>query len=107
MNPIAAGIEPIQIISMIVVIAIIILEVLQMRQQPYNMYWFIPLLAWMIHGLIFYITLFLDRAGMIPLPINPSYTEWSSILRLHGYLTIFIVEYNRWKCHHNKVRKNG
>ena len=107
MISIAPGIEPVQIFSMIVVLAIIIMEILQMRQQPNNLYWFIPLLAWMIHGFIFYLILFLDRAGMIPPFINPSYTEWSSILRLHGYLTILAVEYNRWKGHRDKVGKHG
>lgn len=107
MIPIAQSVEPVQIFSMLVVLAIIIMEVLQMHQQPQNIYWFIPLLAWMIHGLIFYVVLFLDRAGLIPLPIDPVYTSWSSVLRLHGYLTIFVVEYNRWKCHRDKAGKNG
>lgn len=107
MIPIAAGVEPVQVFSLVVVFGIIVMEVLQMRQQPHNQYWFIPLLAWMIHGLIFYMVLFLDRADLIPLPFNPIYTEWSSILRLHGYLTIFAVEYNRWQGHRDKVGKHG
>lgn len=107
MIPIAQGVEPIQVTSLIVVLAIILMEVLQMRQQPNKLYWFIPLLAWMIHGLFFYIILFMDREGLILPPIDPSYTVWSSILRLHGYLTIFIIEYNRWKCHRNKVGNDG
>jgi hypothetical protein len=77
MTDIANRLEPVQIVSFIVILITMIMIWAQMRQQPNQKYWYFPVMLWMIHGLIFYGTLFIDRLGYLPEPVNPIYTEWS------------------------------
>lgn len=47
--------------------------------------------TWLLHALAFYVVLFLVRD--FRLLAFQGFTQWSSILRLHGYLTIFVIEF--------------
>lgn len=90
MNPIAPGTEPIQFVSMAVILVTMVFIFLQIwiDFQDDDPMWTLalPMLLWIIHSAIYYITLEADRSLFIPFDVQ--YTVWSSILRLHGYLTI-------------------
>lgn len=91
---IAPGNEPIQYVSLVIILAVLIVLALEVRQAPKNWLWTVPMGMWIVHGLVFYVALFENRFGWIPFDI--SYTSWSSILRLHGYLTVLAIEITRW-----------
>lgn len=93
---IAPQIEPIQWMSSIVVLGILIVVYLQSRSRKSleARLWLLPMAIWALHSLVFYSVLTIDRLGLAPLEI--SYTTWSSILRLHGYITVLGYEATRW-----------
>lgn len=76
----------IQSVSIVVIFAIMIVEMIWIRKHRAGWRYTVPIFAWMIASLVFYGFVFYSTAHM---------TTWSSILRLFGYLTIFIVELNR------------
>lgn len=88
MQPIAAQVEPIQIVTMMVILATIIVIITQVRNRR-DWLW-IPCFAWVLHGILFYICLTIDRAGWLRLDVT--YTTWSSVLRLHGFVTALGTE---------------
>lgn len=94
---------PIQIVSLGVIVATIVFIIWQIKLQPRKLNWFLPMLFWISHGLLFYLTLTVERFGLVELSL--SYTEWSSILRLHGYLTILAIEVTRWYMHRGTAGK--
>jgi len=73
----------VQAISMAIILAIIVIQIIWMRKHPDQWRWSIPVFLWMLHAFIFYVTVFFTD-----LP----HTDWSAVLRLHGYISIFIVE---------------
>ena len=93
---IAHNAEPIQWVSagfILIALVFIALQVVQKRDRNV-MLWLLPIAIWMIHGLLFYVTLFINRSvELIP---GVSYTVWSSVLRLHGYITIASIEIAQW-----------
>lgn len=93
---IATQVEPIQWVSLAVVLVIIVLVGLQIQQRRKNTewLWLVPVLVWMLHALLFYSVLMIDRYGVVR--IDVTYTTWSSILRLHGFVTVLATEAARW-----------
>jgi hypothetical protein len=91
---IAPQIEPVNIASLMVLIIILIFMTLQLKQFNNCKLWLLPMLVVIVHSTIFYVVLMLDRGGIIQ--FNVTYTTWSSILRLHTYITIAAIEATRW-----------
>jgi len=96
---------PIQVASIVAILLILAVIYSEIRLDRREYLWSIPLILWMVHGLAFYTVLAVDRCTQLDTGIN--FTIWSSMLRLHGYLTILGVEvarlYIKWykKCHSN------
>lgn len=63
--------------------------------------WAIPMIMWLLHSLIFYAFVNIERFSGIDVGI--SFTFWSAILRLHGYMTILFVEFFRFIIQRNRV----
>jgi hypothetical protein len=82
---------PIQWVSVFTILVIIIGELYYSRLVPIKKLLTWVMIFWMTHGLIYYSCIILDVALC---GYNP-YLTWSSILRLHGYLTIAGVTYYR------------
>lgn len=76
----------IQWLSFIAVINIIWIEVVWMRKTPSRNLVSIPTLAWMVHAVVFYMALLVD-----PSRNYSDYSTWSSILRLHGFITLLML----------------
>jgi hypothetical protein len=95
-------IEPIQIVSFVFVAIILIFEVLIYRESIKDRQWVRPMFLWILHSAVFYGYLILDRANVVPDAY--SYTQWSSLFRLHGYITIAIIDISRWWIH-RKLKK--
>ena len=74
---------PVQIASVIVIVTILVMQVAWMIKHPGRWRWSVPVFLWMLHGLVFYLTLFFT---------DWPHTTWSAILRLHGYVSVLIVE---------------
>ena len=84
---------PIQVASTILIVLIMACLLAQGLLDRKSILWIIPVFLWMVHGLAFYLVLGIDRFTDQPItPFMGSYTLWSSILRFHGYLTIFGME---------------
>jgi len=100
---IAQQLEPIQIVSMLVIVATLIFLYLQCEEDSKVRNWVVPMFVWMGHGLVYYLVLFANRAQIFEaLPFGFTYTTWSSILRFHGYITVLMVEITRWYLHREK-----
>lgn len=84
---IAPGVEPIQFITLFFVMMSTILLAWVLACLKHYWTWILPGFFWLIHALIFYIVLMLERAGGVAFDV--SYTTWSAILRLHGAITLF------------------
>lgn len=66
------------------------------RRQIIALYWILAMMGAVIHSIIFYAVLNLDRYTTLQVtPLGGSYTTWSSILRLHWYGTVGIIEAGR------------
>jgi len=86
-------INVVQIITFVLAILTLGVIVGQIFLQPSRKYWHVPMLLLVIHWIIFYSLLFLDRYSYLDLP--PIFTIWSSYLRAHGVITIFMLEVAR------------
>ena len=75
-----------QIVSLAVIVAIMVVEAIWVRCHRQEWRWAVPLLFWMAHSLVLYLIVLLTDVPM---------TTWSSILRLHGYLSVLSTEIAR------------
>lgn len=82
--------EPLQIISLICVAILLIQLWIDIRREPKKWLWNVPLLGLVFHMLMYYSILFADRYTLVPLTV--SYTNWSSILRLHEIVTLLSLQ---------------
>jgi len=73
----------VQMVSLAVIVAIMVVEGMWMRCHRQKWRWAVPLLVWMAHSLVFYLFVLLTDVPM---------TGWSSVLRLHGYLSVLGTE---------------
>ena len=76
----------VQATSLIVIVAILIIQVIWMFKNRQQWRWSVPIFVWMLHGLIFYLTVFFT---------DWPHTTWSAILRLHGLVSVLTVEVAR------------
>ena len=76
----------VQATSLIVIVAILIIQVIWMFKNRQQWRWSVPMFVWMLHGLIFYLTVFFT---------DWPHTTWSAILRLHGLVSVLTVEVAR------------
>lgn len=82
----------IQVITLTVAIVVILVELAWMWKNKETRYLALPTIFWMLHIVAFYLT--------IALEVNPdqiNHTMWSSILRLHGILSI--LSYAVYRLH--------
>ena len=83
------GRETLQIFSMIVILCVLAIQVIWISRNKSIWRYAVPMIVWMIHGFIFYLYVIFQQ---------PTYFElidWSAILRLHGYLTVLVIELDR------------
>lgn len=81
----------VQATSLVVIAAIIVVQIAWMRRNRLKWRWSVPIFFWMVHGLIFYLTVFFT---------DWPHTTWSAILRLHGLVSILTVEAARLRRGH-------
>ena len=69
--------------------------------------WFdVPLILLLAHGIIYYIALFGMRLYIIPRADSPVFfTSWSTALRLHTYATLLIMSVTNYIREKNKIWK--
>lgn len=96
--------DPAQWANLMVAIAAIPFIVLQMKQKRRDIWWGIPVLLWMLHTVVYYVLVL--GMNLLQLPATRALHDWSPVLRLHGYITIFGVEVLRW-WYHKKTRKGA
>jgi hypothetical protein len=102
---IASGTELPQAFSLVVVLFVLAIQIKRIKNKPECKYTILPVMFWMIDALLFYVILFLDRSlEQRLLPIT--YTAWSAILRLHGYLTMLGIEVFRYLAE-RRIKKDG
>lgn len=93
----------IQAITMTVIAAIVVVQIVWLRRYTSSfirrerLLFAIPILVWMAHGLLFYTLVILSRL-VYPNPFIQSFGDWSSILRLHGLITVLVLEIARYKA---------
>ncbi len=87
----------VQLVTTAVILAIIIVQIAWVRrytnpqQKKARLFFTIPILIWMVHGLVFYTLVILSRL-VYPNPFIQSFGDWSSILRLHGLISVLALE---------------
>jgi len=87
----------IQSITMTVIVAIVVVQIVWLRRYTSSfirrerLLFAIPILVWMAHGLLFYTLVILSRL-VYPNPFIQSFGDWSSILRLHGLISVLALE---------------
>lgn len=90
--PTVQDLSPIQWFSLLVILGVIVQELYYIYLVPSKRLLSWVMIFWMLHGAIYYICIFMD----VNLTVTTmSYVTWSSILRLHGYLTIFGITFYR------------
>lgn len=99
------NIDLVQVTSMLLAAIIIFVEYRELKMLPNTRYWIYPILFWMIHIFSFYLVLLLDRNRIYDFP--GLFTEWSSVLRLHGLITIAGIEITRHFMHKEKLKSHG
>ena len=80
---------PLQIGSVILAVASLVLIGFILHYDKKLLGWFVAPILWLIHGIVFYAVIFLDRYTTLDI-VAPfgGYTIWSSILRFQTYFTI-------------------
>lgn len=91
---IGGGVTFFQMLSLIMIAAVIIINVRWFRKDKHRRYISVLMLVWMTHAFLFYVVLLLEKSGVHPI-IDIRFTNWSSILRWHTYVTIFTIEIGR------------
>jgi formate hydrogenlyase subunit 3/multisubunit Na+/H+ antiporter MnhD subunit len=80
---------PLQICSLVLAMVSLILIGVIIRKDRKIAWWFVAPILGLLHGIWFYITIFLDKYTDIAItPLFGSYTVWSSALRFQTYFTI-------------------
>ncbi len=99
---------PLQVGSLIMaVMAIITIGIIVKRDRTLLMWFVLPVL-WLMHGIIFYVVLFLTRyTDVVITPLMGSYTVWSSILRFQTHFTAFSLVLTYLVLQIIKQRKYG
>lgn len=93
----------IQSIAMTVIVAIVVVQIVWLRRYTSSfrrrerLLFAIPILIWMAHGLLFYSMVVLSKFVDVHQVIE-SLGTWSSILRLHGLITVLVLEIARYKA---------
>lgn len=96
-----------QILSTAVIIGVIILQKKQLQFSRKNIGYIAAYMFWMIHGLVFYLFVFLNNLDTFSIyELIPSNT-WSSTLRFHGLSTVFFVEISRYKLLKLQYKEEG
>lgn len=81
---------PVQIIGLIVLVVAFSLFIIWGISNPKYWLWMVPLLAWLFHGMVFYAaTIYFNYRGLFN-PNIMTFTDWSSIVRLQGYLAMLM-----------------
>jgi len=89
----ATWVEIAQIGSLLLAITIVVLEIWRAKKrnggdldEP------VLLIVWMIHSIVFYIGVLLNRHGFISISNSHIFfASWSATLRLHGYTSLLIL----------------
>ena len=93
----------IQSITMTVIVAIVVVQIVWLRRYTSSfirrerLLFAIPILVWMAHGLIFYVMVILSRLVVDLHSFIESFGGWSSILRMHGLITVLALEIARYQ----------
>jgi hypothetical protein len=83
---------PLQIASLFLVAMSVGLMCAIVYRERALLMWFVLPVLWVLHGIVFYTWLFLDRyTDLLMAPLFGSYTMWSSVLRFQTYLTVFLM----------------
>lgn len=85
---------PVQYATLLVVIAVLVVEAMWMQRNPTKWYYAASITFLALHAFVFYAVLMID-ADIIDLNANgtlPLFTYWSSVLRLHSFITILSLE---------------
>lgn len=76
----------VQATSLVISVVIMVIQVIWMRRHADRWRWSAPVFLWMLHSAIFYLTVFVT---------DWPHTNWSALLRLHGLISILIIEKSR------------
>ena len=93
----------VQLATTVIILAIIIVQALWIRRctnpvkRKERLFYAIPILTWMTHGLIFYVMVILSRLVVDLHSFIESFGGWSSILRMHGLITVLALEIARYQ----------
>lgn len=95
------GLKLFQLPTMIFILGIIVLEFLRYKNEKQRPWHSFMILFWMFHSMVFYIVLFLYTIHVVHIENQTLlFTNWSSGLRFHGFLTFFTLKLNKqllWK----------
>lgn len=86
----------VQLTSMLVIVAIMVLQLIWMLKHPDKWRWAVPIFLWVVHSFVFYASVFTTEW---------SHTDWSAILRMHGYISVLTIEAARMR--HDSKRYKG
>jgi len=85
-----------RILSFCAALAILIVQILWIRNNKSKWYYAMPVMVWMIHTLVFYAIVISKELLTGEYALSHFYTMWSSILRLHGLSSLLALEIFRW-----------
>jgi hypothetical protein len=57
-------------------------------RNPLYRLWLVPAWAWLFHGMVFYLATIWYGAQDLVVPNIIAFTDWSSIVRIQGYLAM-------------------
>jgi len=80
----------------VVIMLIMYIQIRQFVLSKKNIGYFVAMIFWMAHALIFYVFVFLNHYGLFSYLSFISSNTWSSALRFHGYFTILCIEASRY-----------
>jgi hypothetical protein len=91
---------PIQIVSLLVAIVIIIIQIMWAIRNKERFYYVVPMISLSLHVVVYYTIVLMHEYTHGNDATLPFFTIWSSVLRLHSLLTILSLEVYR-------LRKRG
>ena len=80
------GRQYVQFISIAIISAVLVIEIVWAFRNRDKWRWAVPITLWMMHAFVYYIFVIAGAQFV---------HDWSPILRLHGYISILILEANR------------
>jgi hypothetical protein len=96
--PITAEFQIVQLFIVLVVLFTLYIEIRWIINQRSKWMYGLPILILMIHALLYYFVVFSAVLNLVSIVDSTVlFTDWSVILRLHGYITICSIEYIRFR----------